>query len=230
MVLCFLLSIHQPPSHHHDRNANLVPYSLVESVERLHLQRSLFHIASFLTCCFLENEHDPMTSSKRLGRWFRHRRLMFVATAFGALVLGQQLYQLPESEPVVPETEWNTTLWLPPSAKSKSATNQMAINHWDYKTSTIDFTMAPGTHLGTTTNPHSSSPFRNLTLPLCLVHIGKSAGSSVSCGLGFTYANCEGMPRNRIPNTHFFHMRRKNCPVDNTATLLVTLRNPIDRK
>jgi hypothetical protein len=178
----------------------------------------------------LENEHHPMTRTKRLGPWFRHRRLMLVATAFGALMLGRQLYQLPVPEPVVIGTEWNTTLWLPPSAKSKPVTNHRAMNHWDHNTSKIDFAVAPGSHQGTTTNPHSSTPFRNLTLPLCLVHIGKSAGSSVSCGLGFTYANCEGMPRNRIPNTHFFHMRRKNCPVDNTATLLVTLRNPIDRK
>jgi hypothetical protein len=29
--------------------------------------------------------------------------------------------------------------------------------------------------------------------PMCLVHIGKAAGSSVSCGLGFMYADCEGV-------------------------------------
>lgn len=64
--------------------------------------------------------------------------------------------------------------------------------------------------------------------PLCLVHIGKAAGSSISCGLGLTYADCEGMPRPALPNTHYFHMRRNNCP-QNTRTFLLTLRNPLTR-
>ena len=51
----------------------------------------------------------------------------------------------------------------------------------------------------------------NITLPLCLVHIGKAAGSSVSCGLGFTYADCEGMPHDRINHTYYFHIKRNNC-------------------
>jgi hypothetical protein len=65
--------------------------------------------------------------------------------------------------------------------------------------------------------------------PLCLVHVGKAAGSSVSCGLGLFYADCEGMPRDKLPQTHFFHMRRNNCPLQTTQTYLVTLRNPLTR-
>jgi hypothetical protein len=64
--------------------------------------------------------------------------------------------------------------------------------------------------------------------PMCLVHIGKAAGSSVSCGLGFMYADCEGMPRQAIPDSFYFHMRRNNCPI-HTQTYLVTLRNPLTR-
>ena len=68
----------------------------------------------------------------------------------------------------------------------------------------------------------------HVPFPLCLVHVGKTAGSSVSCSLGLTYANCEGMPRDKISNIYFFHMRRNTCPHD-TATYLVTLRNPVQR-
>ena len=89
-----------------------------------------------------------------------------------------------------------------------------------------------------TDNNNSSSSYNNNTVvrhpnfkidfPLCLVHIGKAAGSSVSCGLGLTYADCEGMPRDRLPQTFFFHMRRQQCP-KNTRTYVVTLRNPLKR-
>lgn len=81
------------------------------------------------------------------------------------------------------------------------------------------------------TNSSSSSsrhPNFMVNFPLCLVHVGKAAGSSVSCGLGLIYANCEGMPRDKLPRVHFFHMRRNNCP-PNTQTYVVTLRNPVTR-
>ncbi len=71
-------------------------------------------------------------------------------------------------------------------------------------------------------------PNYSVDFPLCLVHIGKAAGSSISCGLGLTYADCEGMPRNKLAHTHFFHMRRNNCPRQ-TRTYVVTLRNPLTR-
>ena len=71
-------------------------------------------------------------------------------------------------------------------------------------------------------------PNFKVDFPLCLVHVGKAAGSSVSCGLGLAYADCEGMPRDRLPQTHFFHMRRQQCP-KNTQTYVVTLRNPLKR-
>lgn len=69
----------------------------------------------------------------------------------------------------------------------------------------------------------------SVEFPLCLVHVGKAGGSSISCGLGLMYANCEGMPREKIPHTHFFHMRRNNCPKKKTRTYVVTVRNPITR-
>ena len=77
------------------------------------------------------------------------------------------------------------------------------------------------------TLPSDSSTFR-VEFPLCLVHVGKAAGSSVSCGLGLTYADCEGMPRDKLEQTYHFHMRRNNCP-SNTRSYAVTLRNPITR-
>jgi hypothetical protein len=76
-------------------------------------------------------------------------------------------------------------------------------------------------------SPHH--PNFSIEFPLCLVHVGKAAGSSVSCGLGLFYADCEGMPRDKLPQTHFFHMRRNTCPPSTTKTYLVTLRNPLTR-
>jgi hypothetical protein len=72
--------------------------------------------------------------------------------------------------------------------------------------------------------------------PVCLVHIGKAAGSTISCGLGLMYANCEGMPRTpAVPHTQYFHMRRNHCSNTNnnkdttTRTFLITIRNPLTR-
>ena len=64
-----------------------------------------------------------------------------------------------------------------------------------------------------TTGAKLQHPHFSIDFPLCLVHIGKAAGSSVSCGLGLTYADCEGLPRDALNNnTHYFHMRRNTCP------------------
>ena len=72
--------------------------------------------------------------------------------------------------------------------------------------------------------------------PLCLVHVGKTAGSSISCGLGLMYANCEGMPREpSLDNIYYFHMKKNTCrhgrrDVDiGIATFLMTVRNPLMR-
>lgn len=71
--------------------------------------------------------------------------------------------------------------------------------------------------------------------PLCLVHVGKTAGSSISCGLGLMYADCEGMPRQPpLLHTDYFHMRKNNCRGNddngkNMATFLMTVRNPLTR-
>jgi hypothetical protein len=37
------------------------------------------------------------------------------------------------------------------------------------------------------------------------------------------------MPRELLPNAHYFHLRRNTCPKETTKTYLVTLRNPITR-
>jgi hypothetical protein len=73
--------------------------------------------------------------------------------------------------------------------------------------------------------------------PLCLVHVGKAAGSSISCGLGLMYADCEGMPRDPpLPNTYYIHMKRDTCrPIENNGrnnkieTFLMPIRNPLFR-
>jgi hypothetical protein len=77
--------------------------------------------------------------------------------------------------------------------------------------------------------------------PLCLVHVGKAAGSSLSCGLGLMYADCEGMPRDPpLPSTYYFHMKKDTCrPVEmeaiqnnrqsHIATFLMPVRNPLMR-
>jgi len=64
--------------------------------------------------------------------------------------------------------------------------------------------------------------------PACLVHIGKTAGSTASCGLGFMYANCEGMPYEQKSPLQYFHMQRNGCLPD-TKTLIVTVRDPVGR-
>lgn len=85
----------------------------------------------------------------------------------------------------------------------------------------------------------------NFDFPLCLVHIGKTAGSSISCGLGLQYADCEGMPREALPYTGYIHMRKNTCRVsggkgvrggggsrdeeNRIATFLITVRNPLTR-
>lgn len=84
-------------------------------------------------------------------------------------------------------------------------------------------------HPSTNTASPQHHPNFHVQFPLCLVHIGKTAGSSISCGLGLMYANCEGMPRERLPNNsvQFFHMRRNTC--SDARTDVVTLRNPVTR-
>lgn len=82
-----------------------------------------------------------------------------------------------------------------------------------------------GSSGATATISHSNFTVK---FPLCLVHVGKAGGSSISCGLGLMYADCEGMPRDTLPETYYFHIRRNTCP-EKVQTYLVTLRNPITR-
>ena len=114
-----------------------------------------------------------------------------------------------------------------------------------YSNLTTSSSESLGATLPITTEPPQQPQHRhpNFTFdfPLCLVHVGKTAGSSVSCGLGLMYADCEGMPRQpSLLHTEYFHMRRNNCPRNNNnsnqkgqgiavATLLMTVRNPLTR-
>jgi hypothetical protein len=86
----------------------------------------------------------------------------------------------------------------------------------------------------------TSHPNFTFDFPMCLVHVGKAAGSSLSCGLGLMYADCEGMPRDPpLPNTFYFHLKKDTCrrvghpdPAKNTvpiATYLLPVRNPLTR-
>lgn len=102
------------------------------------------------------------------------------------------------------------------------------------------------TELGVATGHYYRHPNFTFEFPLCLVHVGKTAGSTISCGLGLMYANCEGMPRQPpIPHVDYFHMRKNNCrrirrngansnpgndqDIATTATFLMTVRNPLAR-
>lgn len=99
-----------------------------------------------------------------------------------------------------------------------------------------DFPHSSGAQI---TAPSTEARYRhpNFTFdfPLCLVHVGKTAGSSISCGLGLMYADCEGMPRQPpLPHTDYFHMKKNNClrfkeKVKGIATFLMTVRNPLLR-
>ena len=90
-----------------------------------------------------------------------------------------------------------------------------------------------------TASPSNEARYRhpNFTFdfPLCFVHVGKTAGSSISCGLGLMYADCEGMPRQPpLLHTDFFHMKKNNClrfdgKLPRIATFLMTIRNPLMR-
>lgn len=110
--------------------------------------------------------------------------------------------------------------------------------HYDSNPTIFQFTS------NSSSTPLSSMRHSNFTFdfPLCLVHVGKAAGSSLSCGLGLMYADCEGMPRDPpLPNTFYFHLKKDTCrrvvesqdakknkkvPV---ATYLLPIRNPLTR-
>jgi hypothetical protein len=67
---------------------------------------------------------------------------------------------------------------------------------------------------------------------LCFVHIGKTAGSTVGCYLGFQL-HCEGemkYPMGLLPKytSHTTHNGVNDCPVD-SAYYLFVVRNPLER-
>jgi hypothetical protein len=83
----------------------------------------------------------------------------------------------------------------------------------------------------------ASKPFFfQLTVPddmrLCFVHVGKTAGSTIGCHLGFQL-HCGGKmkyPLGLLPKytTHTFHNGVNDCP-DDTAYYLFVVRNPLER-
>lgn len=132
--------------------------------------------------------------------------------------------------------------WIIPSSTSTSTSTGLDGDERDDPV--VLMVASPNAEIKAIHNKHNNNetlassyrhPNFRVDFPLCLVHVGKAAGSSVSCGLGLTYADCEGMPRDRLPHTHFFHMRRNNCPRSSTTTATatrtyaVTLRNPLTR-
>jgi hypothetical protein len=69
----------------------------------------------------------------------------------------------------------------------------------------------------------------------CFVHVGKSAGSKLSCELGFRYATCpKTMPPPRIDSAlaahrgQHMHMLSNQCK-PGTNVFLISIRNPIER-
>lgn len=78
----------------------------------------------------------------------------------------------------------------------------------------------------------------NVSLPLCLVHIGKTSGSTVSCSLGLGYADCQNMERtlpkdssassSQGQGVFYFHLRHQTCP-KHSKTYVITVRNPLTR-
>ena len=68
---------------------------------------------------------------------------------------------------------------------------------------------------------------------LCFVHIGKTAGSSIACYLGFRY-ECEGnvdIPKGRLPRytTDVIHTTFNGCRDEKFNFYLFALRNPLTR-
>lgn len=68
---------------------------------------------------------------------------------------------------------------------------------------------------------------------VCFVHIGKTAGSSIACYLGFRY-ECEGnvdIPKGRLPRytTDVIHTTYNGCLDDKFNYYLFALRNPLTR-
>jgi hypothetical protein len=67
---------------------------------------------------------------------------------------------------------------------------------------------------------------------ICFVHVGKTAGSTVGCALGFKL-HCHGVTSitpGKLPQvtTRLFHSDEYNC-FDDSAYYLFVVRNPIDR-
>ncbi len=79
-------------------------------------------------------------------------------------------------------------------------------------------------------------PLRHFKPPrgksICFVHVGKTAGSSIGCGLGFRL-HCNDEKQyipGRLPKaaTHVFHKDVYDCP-DNSNFFLFVLRDPLER-
>ncbi|KAL7464941.1 hypothetical protein ACHAXS_006723 [Conticribra weissflogii] len=70
---------------------------------------------------------------------------------------------------------------------------------------------------------------------MCFVHVGKTAGSSIGCALGFRlHCNYEKGTRPYLPGrlpksvTHLFHQAVYDCPI-NTSYYLFVVRDPLAR-
>jgi len=69
---------------------------------------------------------------------------------------------------------------------------------------------------------------------VCFVHVGKTAGSTLSCFLGFQYPACDYRMKvipGYLPQytTNVIHTRYDTCERENIAVYLFTLRDPLKR-
>jgi len=70
---------------------------------------------------------------------------------------------------------------------------------------------------------------------ICFVHVGKTAGSTMACALGFTFQDCPVdhivLPKGHLPNftTSMIHEEYNLCQHHNIAMFLFVVRNPLTR-
>ena len=178
-----------------------------------------------------------------LSRWRRFRCTLQHQLLFLFLALCLWSLTRLQSPDLWPETSVDKCMDTPEaihcldSSDSSHGMNQQRHNNTTYSGNSNPTT---ATHNNTTSSSSSiavsttqgirNHPNFTFDFPLCFVHVGKAAGSSVSCSLGLRYATCGGwMPRQpQLPWTKHFHMRKNTCGKD-VATLLVTVRNPLTR-
>lgn len=153
---------------------------------------------------------------------FRHRSALFTVLVFGAALAG--------------------SYWMSSSADS---TFSSSFFRWS-QDRTRDST-APQTKQEVWIEPSDMPywvhkfPFMALTENvavnerICYVHVGKTAGSTVACNLGFKYDSCDQdhvrLPAGKLPNTttNLIHNMYNDCARDEYDMFLFVVREPLAR-